>query len=347
MSTPTTIAEDVQTRSSSRRDLRLKSSFLTRLGTGQAADASQVSKVDPWERSTEHRGYEREVFEGSALLLPELAIFGWLHFHAALPGALQPDRHEGLYEIHYMRRGHVKWWVEDEKHDFSTGSVFIVKPGELHGGEEESLQRCEHYWLRIGFPKGKSLPSLTRAETDCFKSHFESIRFRNFVASPEVGELFVRIHNEHRFGPMPHGVTMARAMLHALLITVLRDHDRCVDASDRQPLISWRVRRVIELMRQRISDPDLRIDSIAAEIGGGAASLRARFRLETGLSMHDFLLQHRIEEAKKRLENPLRGVTEIAYDLGFSSSQYFATTFRRFVGMAPGEYRRKHGSSQP
>ena len=332
---------------STRPALHLKSSFLTRPAALQPSDASQVAKFDPWERSTEYRGYEREVFEGSTLLLPELAIFGWLHFHAALPGALQPDRHEGVYEIHYMRRGHVKWWVEDEKHDFFTGSVFIVKPGELHGGEEESLQRCEHYWLRIGFPTGRTLPSLSRAETDRIRSHFESIRFRNFSATPEVGELFVRIHNEHRFDSMPHGVTIARAMLHALLIGVLRDHDRCVAASKQQPLISWRVRRVIELLQQRMFDPDLRIDSIAAEVGGGAASLRARFRLETGLSMHDFLLQHRIEEAKKRLEDPLPGVTQIAYDLGFSSSQYFATTFRRFVGMAPGEYRRKHGSSQP
>jgi two-component system response regulator YesN len=94
-------------------------------------------------------------------------------------------------------------------------------------------------------------------------------------------------------------------------------------------------------------DPDLRIESIAAEVGGGTASLRARFRTETGLSMHDFLLQQRIEGAKKRLEDSSHGITKIAYDLGFSSSQYFATTFRRFVGMAPGEYRRKHGSSQP
>jgi AraC-like DNA-binding protein/mannose-6-phosphate isomerase-like protein (cupin superfamily) len=330
---------------SSLPDLRRKPSFPTRPDLVATSEASQNSKFDPWELSTEYRGYEREVFEGPTLLLPELAIFGWLHFHAALPGALQPDRHEGLYEIHYMRRGHVKWWVEDEKHDFSTGNVFIVKPGELHGGDEESLQRCEHYWLRIGFPKGKALPSLSSAATERMRSHFESIRFRNFVASPEVGELYVRIHNEHRFGSMPHGVTIARAMLHALLITVLRDHDRCVAASRQQPLISWRVGRVIELLQQRMFDPDLRIDSIVTEVGGGAASLRARFRLETGLSMHDFLLQHRIKEAKKRLEDPLPGVTQIAYDLGFSSSQYFATTFRRFVGMAPGEYRRKHGAT--
>lgn len=336
-------------KSSTQSNLKRKASpsSLTNPDSLAISEDTQVSKFDPWERSTESRGYEREVFEGSTLLLPELEIFGWLHFHAALPGALQADRHEGVYEIHYMRRGHVKWWVEDEKHDFSVGSVFIVKPGELHGGEEESLQRCEHYWLRIGFPKDKALPSLTRAETDQIRSHFESIHFRNFAATPEVGEWFVRIHNEHRFTSMPHGVIIVRAMLHALLITLLRDHDRCVAASSQLPLASWRVCRVMKLLKERMFEPDLRIDSIAAEVGGGTASLRARFRLETGFSMHDFMLQQRIKEAQKRLKVAVPGITQIAYDLGFSSSQYFATTFRRFIGMSPGEYRRKHDASHP
>ena len=47
---------------STRPALHLKSSFLTRPAALQPSDASQVAKFDPWERSTEYRGYEREVF---------------------------------------------------------------------------------------------------------------------------------------------------------------------------------------------------------------------------------------------------------------------------------------------
>lgn len=107
---------------------------------------------DPWAISTGQRGYMRETYEGPTQLLPELAIFGWLRFHTTLPGALKPDRHRDAFEIHYMVRGHLRWCVEKEQHEFSTGRVFIIHPNELHGGDEGSIQPCEHYWFRIQFP---------------------------------------------------------------------------------------------------------------------------------------------------------------------------------------------------
>jgi AraC-like DNA-binding protein len=40
--------------------------------------------------------------------------------------------------------------------------------------------------------------------------------------------------------------------------------------------------------------------------------------------------------------NTQASIIEITHDLCFSSSQYFATVFRRETGMTPGEYRGKH-----
>ena len=51
----------------------------------------------------------------------------------------------------------------------------------------------------------------------------------------------------------------------------------------------------------------------------------------------------RVEQAARLLaEDPGRTVTDIALSLGFSSSQYFATVFRRETGTTPGDYREKH-----
>jgi AraC-like DNA-binding protein len=39
-------------------------------------------------------------------------------------------------------------------------------------------------------------------------------------------------------------------------------------------------------------------------------------------------------------------VTEIAFDVGYESSQALARLFRREVGLSPSDYRRHHGAAQ-
>jgi len=282
-------------------------------------------------------------------LLPELEIFGWLRFHATLPGALKPDRHPAAFELHYMVRGHVTWWVENEQHDFSTAKIFVVRPNELHGGEAGSLQPCEHYWLRIRFPTKETLPGLTRPETRALRSAYENMTCRTFTASPEVKDFFERILEEHRHDASERSPLMARSMLHALLVTIVRDHHRHRhrQSAAAQPLTSWRIRHALEWLESNLFRADFRLDAVADTVGLSPAGFRARFKAETGYTPHEYMCHRRIEEARRRLAETDDDITIIAIALGFSSSQYFATVFHRAVGMTPSEFRknRRKGES--
>jgi AraC-like DNA-binding protein len=302
----------------------------------------KAPEPDPWALSAGQHGYERETYEGLTQLLPELEIFGWLRFHTTLPGALKPDRHAGTFEIHYMVRGHLRWWVEKVEHEFSTGHVFVVRPGELHGGDEGSLQPCEHYWLRIGLSATQSLPGMTNQETAELRAACEQIRYRTFMASPEVKEFFERLLAEHRRGRCAHSLLMARSILHALLITIVRDHDLQCQVVKQKPMLTWRVRRTLDWLEAQLYHSELRLDSVAENVGLSPAGLRARFKTETGFTLHEYLLHRRVAEARHRLAETTDDITLIAHELGFSSSQYFATVFRRETGTTPGDYRLKH-----
>ena len=64
----------------------------------------------------------------------------------------------------------------------------------------------------------------------------------------------------------------------------------------------------------------------------------------TGSSPKDYWLRMRVECAARRLrKSPGLTVTDVAYEFGFSSSQYFATVFRRYLGVSPVEYRAQAG----
>jgi AraC-like DNA-binding protein len=298
--------------------------------------------ADPWEMSAGRPGFERETYEGNSQLLPELAIFGWLRFHATLSGALQPDQHEAVYEIHYLRRGHLHWWVEKDQFEFNAGQVLIIRPGELHGGEEGALQPCEHYWLRMGFPETGILPSCSEQETADLRRGFEQMHFRNFPASSRVQECFELLLEEHRSAGKPHALFMARTILHALLITILRDHECQASAFQKRPVTTWRVRRTISLLEERLCVEDPVLKDIAAEVGLSPTGLRERFKSETGFTPHEYLLHRRIQEARRQLAETDEEITAIAHALCFSSSQYFATVFRRQTGLTPGLYRKQH-----
>ena len=71
------------------------------------------------------------------------------------------------------------------------------------------------------------------------------------------------------------------------------------------------------------------------------SSLQRAFRKITGTSPIDYHLKKRIDRACTLLKESRRSVTMIAYDTGFSDSNYFSRQFRKIRGESPREYRRR------
>ncbi|MEP3932587.1 helix-turn-helix transcriptional regulator, partial [Rhodopirellula bahusiensis] len=54
-----------------------------------------------------------------------------------------------------------------------------------------------------------------------------------------------------------------------------------------------------------------------------------------------YLIQVRIQEASRLLRSTDRSITDIAFDVGFSDSNYFSRQFRTHLGLSPREYRKQ------
>jgi AraC-like DNA-binding protein len=68
-------------------------------------------------------------------------------------------------------------------------------------------------------------------------------------------------------------------------------------------------------------------------------------KLTYGETPHEFLTRLRIEKAKTLLARGSHNVTEVCFEVGFSSLGSFSTLFNQRVGMSPSEYRRYVRSS--
>jgi AraC-like DNA-binding protein len=95
-------------------------------------------------------------------------------------------------------------------------------------------------------------------------------------------------------------------------------------------------------IESHIESPDeLTVARLAQVAGLSPSRFQAAFKQETGIPPAEFALSARITEASRRLARPGADVTSVAFSLGFSSSQYFASAFRRFTNISPREALRK------
>ena len=104
--------------------------------------------------------------------------------------------------------------------------------------------------------------------------------------------------------------------------------------------------QVDRLLRANLYRQALLAD-ILAPLPLGRRQLARIYRQVRGLTIKRAQLGLKIAEAKTLLGNPQLTVTSIAFDLGFPSSQHFATAFRAFAGCTPRAWRAARATLQP
>jgi len=97
-------------------------------------------------------------------------------------------------------------------------------------------------------------------------------------------------------------------------------------------------------MHAHCAEP-ISLGDVARSVGLTERHLDRCFRQEMGLTPITYLNRYRIKQAKLLLATGSKTVTEIAFDVGFSDSSYFARVFRREVGLSPSAYRRGERSA--
>ncbi|MBO7116766.1 MAG: response regulator [Prevotella sp.] len=97
--------------------------------------------------------------------------------------------------------------------------------------------------------------------------------------------------------------------------------------------------RAIRCLDDHISDSDYDRDAFARDMGASASTLYNKLRAVTGMNVSGFIRNHRIKTAcRMAQENPSLRVSDIAYRVGFKDPKYFATSFKKEMGIQPSEY---------
>ncbi len=80
-------------------------------------------------------------------------------------------------------------------------------------------------------------------------------------------------------------------------------------------------------------------ESFAQKHGVSYSWFRQSFKYYTGFSPHQYMLELRINRAKKLLGETWIPIKQISYDLGFDTPYYFSRIFKNKTGCSPSEWR--------
>ena len=89
------------------------------------------------------------------------------------------------------------------------------------------------------------------------------------------------------------------------------------------------------IIQGNLGNSDLNVETISHEMGISRAQLYRKIKSITGISPNDIVREARMRRADRLLETTDKSVSEIAYEVGFSSPSYFTKCYREFFGRTP------------
>lgn len=104
------------------------------------------------------------------------------------------------------------------------------------------------------------------------------------------------------------------------------------------------LQRVMKVINENICNPNLTVETIAAQVGISRVHLHRKLKELTNQSTLDFLRNVRLNLAVKLLEQHKYSIVEIAQQVGFVSTAYFSTVFKDRFGLTPSAYMNQHSA---
>lgn len=286
---------------------------------------------------------ERQILDLRSIGMRHALTLGRFRYNQAAD-ELQTRRHDAWMVLVFLLSGSQHYQIDGREVELRGGQGLRILPGQCYGTGGRPEQRGSLAWLILKvrpLPRGRALGMGTTGARAVFSLLMDASRPVVFDQVPAVPGMIDSVFKAWRHHEDPLSCEIIRNQVAALVLASASaiGTPRCDGSPD--PANAARIDKVLHWVSVHLSDL-VTVEMMAEVSGLSPARFYGEFKKRTGTSPKDYLLGLRIECAAQRLrDDPGMTVTDVAHELGFSSSQYFATVFRRYVGISPRDWRRE------
>lgn len=268
----------------------------------------------------------RTVLAEEQLQVPGLRILAKHTLRNAIP-PLNWHYHENAFEITMCTKGALSFSSTVSNYKISGGDVFITTPNEIHSTDEVPLSLGEVYWFQLVTNDPSRFLFLETAAAEMLIAGLNGIAAHVVKISARESEYLIQAFHFARSESNPYVVaSFINLFLHILILASQKTKFQLT------PDIGKSLNYIMDHLTCELS-----LDELAAQCLLSTSQYKQKFKKQVGISPRNFINQQKIELAKSMLLEG-KSITETAMGLGFNTSSYFATVFKRYTFYAPTEF---------
>ena len=186
------------------------------------------------------------------------------------------------------------------------------------------------------------LPLLQRALEEVFGNEAAHARLRDLSAFADgaLESLMERLREELTRG---HASPLfVQGIAQALAIHLARNYGVTDEElhSSSPSLPGYKLRQLTDWMAEHAAE-DFDLARLAARAGLSKFHFQRLFKAAVGVSPSHYLIDLRMNEARRLLRETKKSVVDVALEVGYANPSHFAQLFRRETGLSPSDYRRQ------
>lgn len=277
---------------------------------------------------------ERMILDLKAMGFRNVVLLGHYSYKEAKK-KLEMHKHKDMIEICFLETGSQLYQVGSNNYFLKGGDILITPPNIVHGTSKSPEEKGSLFWMILKVPKSAAfrILNLTPKESRILINRLLHLNNLHFRGSSTMKKTLIKIFSSYneRHDPLKK-IEIANHILNFLLSVI-----DCGEKINNK-VISADIVFCCTYIKENIFQK-IYITKLAEIINLSESRFKHKFKEETGMPPNEYIIKQKIEKAKELMPEAGTTVTNLAYDLGFSSSSYFSTVFKKHLGISPTEYK--------